>query len=728
MKINNHIESFLTMKNYRDIAELLKSYAKETTEMVISSSYKTTESVKNVSDCTTVLIHQSVKETRKVLEEASKETRELLEKTSKETRELLEKACNGTEKYGTRKINSDRRSLTHASSTEFTRSEQMQNEPQLLTDTLESLFSLLINKIDSNKEQKQHLRAIFLKVILSKDIALFNELLLKLELDKSNFEQYERLLDLHKKAPLSILNSPVLAYVQKELAKENIKSLISLLLNVFQSIPELSNENTGICLSMREKKELLPALLEKTKASIKMSALSQLTDLSFDSLLPSFRPSLGDKNYIPMMLTHKKYLEVVTKGVDQSMFITMTIGYLSSNKLASKNFLQKVAADYLFVNYEGCLNAIEAYFRDLILPKDFPKYYENHFRSICKYVKEVDSLKNDTRRFFETRLAQYINGLTHSEETLNSQDEPYEGLFDDSKLKLKTLNAANKILNFFLGSEGLVSSPIDMERKISIFANGYKDKEKYNQKKLLHFMKSCRAYQGRDRIPKAKETGILERKYETSAQKVGADTWNSAGGVMRSTSATFVDAQRNPMRNMLVDSSEVSPKKDIDPPQWFWSNNRFRAAYVGSISGHTCHIVFMLNCYMQENRQDPNLSQDINLFLLQLIAVYAKRGYHGMLEVIDVLHDSLIQEVFKKNNVTLDLFKYFSCDLEVGAFLEYAMNDTSVYAQVLANKQHVKYELSRLFNPSMISVGKESVKLDNMEDDKIMDIMLPSNN
>lgn len=187
-----------------------------------------------------------------------------------------------------------------------------------------------------------------------------------------------------------------------------------------------------------------------------------------------------------------------------------------------------------------------------------------------------------------------------------------------------------------------------MERKICIFANGYKDKEKYNTEQLEHFMKSCPAYNTRDRIPKDKKTGILERKFETSADKVGEDVWNSAGGVMRSISPTFFDAQRDPMRNMLVDSSEVSPKKETSSTQWFWSNKRFRSAYVGSISGHTCNIVFMLNRYMQENQKDPSLSQDINLFLIQLVAVYAKRGYHGMLEVMDVLHDQKVQEFLKK--------------------------------------------------------------------------------
>ncbi|PWY54854.1 hypothetical protein DGG96_14625 [Legionella qingyii] len=682
------------MLSYKDIIALVSKAAQETRDLVVSASDKTANLVIKASENTRKLILQPADKTRIQLEEKLLQKDKFLKNQNK------------------------------ASASSILSSALVQNTPlQSNSFSLETLFSFVIHEINkSDKDRRQHLKAMFLKAILSKNIALFKELMIEIALyDISYFEHHTNLLDLHNKAPLAILNSPVLGLVQKELAKEEVKPLISLLLNVFQSIPESSNDKSGICLSMRAKKELLPRLLEQTEVQVRMSVLSQLTDLSFDSLLPGFRPSIGDKNYIPVLITHKQYLQVITKEIDQSIFITLTIGYLKSNNLASKQFLQKLSANYLFVDYEACIESIGQHFQHLALPKEFPLGYEKFIRAICQEVRMCDPQGNDTRRFFETRLAQYINGLTHSEETIfsNNLNCPLNNLFDDNKLRFQTLNATNKILYFFLGPEGIVNSPIEMERKISIFANGYKDKEKYNAEKLERFMKACHVYHRRDRIPRAKSTGILERKFETSADKVGEDTWNSSGGVMRSTSATFFDAQRVPMRNMLVDSSEVSPKKEVEPPQWFWSNNRSRAAYVGSVSGHTCNIVFMLNYYMQANRKDPNLSQDINLFLVQLVAVYTKRGYHSMLEVIDVLHDPVIQEVFKENNVTLDLTKYFRFDPDVGAFLEYAMNDTSIYAQVLASKQHLKKELVTFFSP-VVSANKSDVQLESPEESKIL--------
>jgi hypothetical protein len=120
----------------------------------------------------------------------------------------------------------------------------------------EALFSTLSNKINSNdKNQKQYLSAMFLKIILSKNVSLFRELIEQLDIyEPLHFEQQARLLGLYEKAPLAILDSPILDHIQKELAKKEVKQLVSLLLHVFQSIPEFSKDKSGICIHMREKK------------------------------------------------------------------------------------------------------------------------------------------------------------------------------------------------------------------------------------------------------------------------------------------------------------------------------------------------------------------------------------------------------------------------------------------------------------------------------------------
>ncbi|HAU0557795.1 TPA: Dot/Icm T4SS effector Ceg14/sidL, partial [Legionella pneumophila] len=310
-------------------------------------------------------------------------------------------------------------------------------------------------------------------------------------------------------------------------------------------------------------------------------------------------------------------------------------------------------------------------------------------------LKRFKPTSNNPRRFFETRLAQYINGLSHSEKTIEIDSIGEDKEPEDEELRDNTLKACNKILQFFLGDCGRVDTPREMEQKICIFANGYKDTSKFTKKEvefITGVLHHAGAHKGRDRVERDKLTGIKERKFETDSEKVGSDVWNCGGGVMKGCSPVFYDAQRDPMRNMLVDSSTVAPDNK-EGKQWFWNNNRQYSSYVGSISGHTCNIVGMLAKYMTEYKEDLDLQNDINLFLIQVIGVYAKRGFHAMLEVIDVLHDPYVQDIFKGYGVQVNLYSYFKENPELAGFLQHAMNDATTYTQALVNKKHVKEAL-----------------------------------
>jgi hypothetical protein len=273
--------------------------------------------------------------------------------------------------------------------------------------TLEEVSSMISTKINvHNPSQKKELKANFLTIILSKNKILLQKWMVELNIDEALYSTFIIHLALENRDPLGILNSPLFALVQAELAHEDAKALTFILLNAFQSIPELSHNKSGICLSMREKKILLRKLLANTNASTKNSVLSVVTDLSYDAILPAFRPSIGDRNYVPMKITPDQYLKVINRGIDPSIFICLSIGYLKSNHLATQKFLQKLMIDYVFVKYESCIQTLEQHLESLAVP------------SISQTLIKFDYRFNDTRRFFETRLAQYINGLKDYENTL----------------------------------------------------------------------------------------------------------------------------------------------------------------------------------------------------------------------------------------------------------------------------------------------------------------------
>ncbi|VEG90886.1 Dot/Icm T4SS effector Ceg14/sidL [Legionella spiritensis] len=733
------------MKSEKDILEILQRVSDDTSKRIKLESDKLSERLATVAEDTSAMVQKASEDVSVRMARATEGLGERLAKVAEDTSAMVQKAsedvsvrmARATEGLGERLQDTvEKQDVFVKPTVEETAAPPIPGTQTLdgsLPQTAEKYDMSVIPEIKEsgaerfhaiysalshlNKDDQLLLKPLFLKAVLTKNEGLFCEVMgrLKLTVDQSDLQ----LCNMDDKRSSAIFTSDTLGYIQHELAREPANLLLPLLMKTFQSIPELAPDKTAIGISMRDKKTLALAFLHDVEREAAQSVISQLTDLSFDPVLPAFRPSLGDANYTKHRLSKKLYLaaisyatnlkdiDILSNAADISHFIILTIAFLQSRKDCDKDLLQAISADYLFVDYESCIGRIRKYFLAQSEMGDEAQFQVEDCRLILACIdklKDVNPANNDPRRFFETRLAQYINGITHSEETIEAITPLKEPFYDDSMLHKETLDAANKILCFFLGEDGVVTNPLEMEQKISQFANGYKDTSKF-QTSEIEFIntlreKLCVVYKGRDRIPKPGETGILERKFETSPDKVGADTWNSAGGVMKGTSPTFRDAEKGPVRNMLVDTSSPA-SQDTGKFQWFRSNNRHRSAYVGSISGHTCNIVGMLNKYMAAREGDPGLERDLTLFLVQLVAVYAKRGYHAMLEVMDVLHDVEVQKVFLSHGVKLDLQTYFSKNQECQAFFEYAFNDAGMYTEQLLAKRILKVALLHhgLFQP-----------------------------
>ncbi|MGX8741317.1 Dot/Icm T4SS effector Ceg14/sidL [Legionella pneumophila] len=633
-------------------------------------------------------IDEILKKLGEDLKKTSKETAEKLSVLSKKVAEDVVKVSNET----VQKISEVTKKFTVDTTVSTIEAQKVLDN--FMKNIRFSRFKQIWQAIEETPKSKHILlKSLFLKGLLTHNKPLLEEIIRQIELIPYSSDL--EMLGAFSKNNTYPLSPELLEFVQLVLADEREKSLLTILMNAFQSIPELSLDSKTGTLSMKTKKALLPLLIEKVDTSIAKSIMSQLTDISFDSVLPAFRPSIGDPSYKKTNINLSKYLSLVGDKTDISEFLILTIGLFSSLKIGDKGFLQELSADYLFVRYDDCLHKIMEKLKEKEVIEKLGKNEVQKIMEASRNLKLFDPKRNDPRRFFETRLAQYINGLPHSEETLEIELKEESIEPEDEELRDSTLKACNKILQFFLGDCGRVDTPREMEQKICIFANGYKDTSKFTKKEvefITGVLHHAEAHKGRDRSGREESTGIKERKFETDSEKVGSDVWNCGGGVMRGYSPVFYDAQREPMRNMLVDSSTFAPDNK-EGKQWFWNNNRQYSSYVGSISGHTCNIVGMLAKYMAEYKEDPDLQSDINLFLIQVIGVYAKRGFHAMLEVIDVLHDPYVQEIFKEYGVKVNLYSYFKENPELAGFLQHAMNDATAYTLALVNKEHVKVAL-----------------------------------
>ncbi|HFE6394077.1 TPA: Dot/Icm T4SS effector Ceg14/sidL [Legionella pneumophila] len=632
------------------------------------------------------------------LKKTSKETAEKLSVLSRKVAEDVVKVSNET----VQKINEVTKKFSVDTTVSTTDTQKILDD--FMKNIRFSRFKQIWQAIEETPKSKHILlKSLFLKGLLTHNKPLLEEIIRQIELIPYSSDL--EMLGAFSKDKAHPLSPELLEFVQEMLANESEKVLLTILMNAFQSIPELSLDSKTGTLSMKTKKGLLPLLIAKVDTSIAKSIMSQLTDISFDSVLPAFRPSIGDPSYQKTNINLSKYLSLVGDKTDISEFLILTIGLFTSLKIGDKGFLQELSADYLFVRYDECLHKIIEKVKEKKVVEQLGEKQVQKIMEASGNLKLFDPRRNDPRRFFETRLAQYINGLSHSEETLEIELKEESVEPEDEVLRDSTLKACNKILQFFLGDCGRVDTPREMEQKICIFANGYKDASKFTKKEvefITGVLHHAEAHKGRDRVERDKLTGIKERKFETDSEKVGSDVWNCGGGVMKGCSPVFYDAQREPMRNMLVDSSTVAPDNN-EGKQWFWNNNRQYSSYVGSISGHTCNIVGMLAKYMAEYKKDPDLQSDINLFLTQVIGVYAKRGFHAMLEVIDVLHDPFVQDIFKEYGVQVNLYSYFKENLELAGFLHHAMNDATTYTQALVNKEHVKEALQSKSHPLLFS-------------------------
>ncbi|HHL3492741.1 TPA: Dot/Icm T4SS effector Ceg14/sidL [Legionella pneumophila] len=625
---------------------------------------------------------------RNDLKKTSKKTVEKLSVLSKKVAEDVVQVSNQT----VDKINEVTKKFTVDTTVSTVDTKKIVDD--FMRDLRFSRFKTIYESIEKAPKSEQILlKSLFLKGLLTHNKSLLEEIIRRVGLIP--FTSDLEMLGAFSKDKENPFSPELLEFVQLVLANEREKPLLTILMNAFQSIPELSLDSKTGTLSMKTKKALLPLLIEKVDTSIAKSIMSQLTDISFDSVLPAFRPSIGDPSYQKTNISLSKYLSLVGDKTDISEFLILTISLFSSLKIGDKGFLQELSTDYLFVRYDDCLHKIMEKLKEKKVIEQLGQREVQKIMEASTNLKPFNPMRNDPRRFFETRLAQYINGLSHSEKTLEIDLTKECMEPEDEELRDNTLKACNKILQFFLGDCGRVDTPREMEQKICIFANGYKDTSKFTKKEvefITGVLHHAEAHKGRDRVGRKESTGIKERKFETDSEKVGSDVWNCGGGVMKGCSPVFYDAQREPMRNMLVDSSTVAPNNE-DGKQWFWNNSRQYSSYVGSISGHTCNIVGMLTKYMAEYKEDPDLQSDINLFLIQVIGVYAKRGFHAMLEVIDVLHDPYVQDIFKEYGVKVNLYSYFKENPELAGFLQHAMNDATTYTQALVNKEHVRVAL-----------------------------------
>lgn len=336
-----------------------------------------------------------------------------------------------------------------------------------------------------------------------------------------------------------------------------------------------------------------------------------------------------------------------------------------------KSRLNSILVAYLNQDYALALQTLEAIYNKL------PEHYQTITPWVHKHIKS-DTLirkdlptRNESRRFFESKLA-------HS-----------------AWLQLN--------VNHFCSLN-----------KLAIYMASRNEKYHYlPQNVSIHdeaekIVRSIRDYVDETKI--YSDVGSVVRLYKNSlsmlkdrGKKKTDGTLSMHQGIIKSTSPTPRDFYLSQARtNSVTDSFEINP----NVTNGFSANKKF-TPFVNSVSGTTYDLAILLLQYIEDNKEDKNLQQDINNIVLAFLLFSCKEGYHNFYEMLAVLtEDNMIDFLFKLNRITVGSYV-------LEPYLEAPYRMAAVYALVINARKIMHADLTKqvLTAPNLPKAVLTSIQL-----------------
>ncbi len=436
------------------------------------------------------------------------------------------------------------------------------------------------------------------------------------------------------------LSGTVLAITSVMLSDLDIKNKAYVVKTAMQLIPD-----TQLSISAKF------SLVQSIDNNISREIDEYLDDYAYTALLP-----ILDANKFKGNISKKEYAAICeNKNLDISEFIICTLGVLqsyTSGLPAAIIYLNEIRHLYDTLNYDGALVKFKIYcgkFRDLIGESLANLILNNPVMLDAPRYKKPTVNENFVRRYYENLLAQLATNEI-------------------------VLAKVNKISSFLIG---ITASSLE-ELPGLISAATMKKTDKLMKRHSKHTAGMLRLH-SRDRVSR----GSFTPKFSELKSATGDTVFSQNPGVMASNQPNFFDATtpesiRNKTVDQYTDAGETNP---LDPKKF--------SAYAASISGHAFYLIALLEEYMEVNKFDPCLEDDINEYVKAVILGYINLSFHTYLEMVESFEQPHIVAVFKSFNVTLDL-------TWLPRIVEQATLDTQEYAKTLCLKQSVMAEIKAL--------------------------------
>jgi hypothetical protein len=173
-----------------------------------------------------------------------------------------------------------------------------------------------------------------------------------------------------------------------------------------------------------------------------------------------------------------------------------------------------------------------------------------------------------------------------------------------------------------------------------------------------------------------KAESTLYKTKDRSRKELGT-ALSSNPGIMRASAPNFQDN--------LIPTKAVE-RIDIDETVADgYSQSHSTTPFLASLSGTTYSLVVVLKDYIEHHESDDHLDQKINGIVNLWIASYIQKGYHSYREIVDVLTEPIIQEIFDDAKVKLNFGVLLATD-EI-------FQQTQDYAIACAMKRLINDEL-----------------------------------
>lgn len=348
--------------------------------------------------------------------------------------------------------------------------------------------------------------------------------------------------------------------------------------------------------------------------------------------------------------------------LDSSGFILQGIQVLGYVLGPSANSaLQSISKQYQNQDYQSAKESL------VDLASDGGQKVDPEIVSLLKSKSkglQDDPEANESRRFFETRMA------SHLEESLEKS-----GAFKS----VQGLSQAMQGLGF---NPGPVT---DMKSAQGVLLNvaGFNDRIE------LGLKKDSPKYQAKDRTERPKHDPESEDRDERLSRNPG---------IMKANAPNFTDSvSSRDQKNRVPDRNTLDENKTDG-----FSATHEEVPFVASISGTSFSLVKLLEGFMSANSQDPQLATKVNDIVKMFVATYIKMGFHSYGEMTHVLDERNIQKLFAKYNVNVDL------TLPQGV-LEQATKDAEDYARTTSVKSAMHEELKAKVKPTPEHVSAYTV-------------------